>query len=153
MEKNEKKKNEEREPEIYRPLGALDSIDSLFDYAMKAPYKLFSSLMSYKMPDSDIIDNGDSYTVKIDLPGVSKNDVKLKILGNSLEVKAEKKEENEERRKGYYSKERASMGYYRSIPFPEEVNPKSAKAKMENGTLSIEVEKSENAKGNEVRID
>jgi HSP20 family protein len=154
MEKNEKRKDKENEPEIYRPLSGLDSIDSLFDYAMKMPYKVLNNyLSSYKMPDADIIDNGDSYEIKVDVPGVDKKDVKLKVLKNSIELKAEKSQEKEERKKGYYAKERAYSGYYRNIALPDEVKPKSAKAKMENGTLSITVEKSDETKGSEISVD
>ena len=155
MKKDEKAKNEkERKLDVYRPLEALDRMDDFFDYAMKMPYKLLNNYFSsYKTPDADIIDNGDSYTIKIDLPGIDKKDIKLKVLGDNIEVRAEKNEEKEERRGGYYSKERAQMGYYRSIPLPEKIKPKSAKAKMENGTLKIDVEKSEETKGNEVSIE
>lgn len=155
MKKDEKAKNgKEKKLDVYRPFEALDRMDDFFDYATKIPYKLLNNYFSsYKTPDADVIDNGDFYTVKIDLPGIDKKNIKLKILGDSIEVRAEKNEEKEERRGGYYSKERASMGYYRSIPLPEKIKPKSAKAKMENGTLKIDVEKSEETKGNEVSIE
>ena len=155
MEKDEKTRNEKaRKLDVYRPFEALDRVDDFFDYTMKMPYKLLNNYFSsYKTPDADIIDNGDSYTIKIDLPGIDKKDIKLKVLGDSIEVKAEKNEEKGERKAGYYSKERALMGYYRNILLPEKIKPKSAKAKMENGTLKIDVEKSEETKGNEVSVE
>jgi Molecular chaperone (small heat shock protein) len=101
----------EKKLDVYRPFEALDRMDDFFDYATKIPYKLLNNYFSsYKTPDADIIDNGDSYTIKIDLPGIDKKNIKLKVLGDSIEVRAEKNEEKEEHKAGYYSKERALDG-------------------------------------------
>ena len=141
--------------DLFRPSSALENMDSLFDYLTKMPYRLLTEYIAspYKMPDADIIDNGDSYTIKIDVPGVDKKDIKLKVLDNNIVIKAEKSSEREEKNGGYYSKERASVGYYRNVALPEQIKPSSAKAKMDNGTLMIQVDKAESAVGKEIKVD
>ncbi len=148
-------KRDENSIELYDPFEALNSIGNLFESVARIPQRIIGNYIAspYKMPDADIIDNGDSYTVKIDMPGVDKKDIKLRIVDNTITVHAEKSEEKENKGKNYYSKERMAMGYYRSIELPEPVKPNTAKAKMNNGTLSIDIEKAEEAKGTEIKID
>ena len=105
------------------------------------------------LPNVDMVDNGDSFTVLVDMPGVDKKDIKLKVSEDMLELSAERNEEKEKRGGNYYAKERSSSGYYRTIRFPEQVKADSAKAKMNNGTLSVEVKKVKESRGKEVKID
>ena len=105
------------------------------------------------LPNVDMVDNGDSFTVLVDMPGVDKKDIKLKVSEDALELSTERNEERERKEGSYYAKERSSSGYYRMIRFPEQVKSDSAKAKMNNGTLSIEVKKVKESRGKEVKID
>ena len=105
------------------------------------------------LPNVDMVDNGDSFTVLVDMPGVDKKDIKLKVSEDMLELSAERNEEKEKRGGNYYANERSSSGYYRTIRFPEQVKADSAKAKMNNGTLSVEVKKVKESRGREIKID
>ena len=65
------------------------------------------------------MDNGDSFTVLVDMPGVDKKDIKLKVSEDALELSTERNEERKRKEGSYYAKERSSSGYYRMIRFPE----------------------------------
>ena len=89
----------------------------------------------------DILDEGDHYVINAELPGVSKEDIKLNVYDNTVEISAEHKEETEEKKKNYVRKERRAFSYHRSLPLPDKVDSSKAKAKMNNGILSVEIPK------------
>jgi len=107
--------------------------------------KAFLSFPSISMPkmnhtSCDIIDEGSQFRVKMDTPGIQKNEIKLNVTENSIEVTGEHKEE--EKKKNYLRKERHSMSYYQTIPLSEKIIPGKVKAKLTDGVLDIILPKS-----------
>ena len=92
-----------------------------------------------KMPETscDVIDEGNQLRVKMDVPGVKKNEISLNVTDNSIEMKAGHKESSEEKKKNYLRKERSEVSYYRTLPLPENVVSGKAKAKMTDGVLEV----------------
>ena len=109
--------------------------------------KTFSSFPSIHMPkmsqtSCDVIDEGNQFRVKMDVPGIKKNEVSLNVTDNSLEVSAEHKEESEEKKKNYLRKERSQVSFYRSLPLAEKINADKVIAKLTDGVLDITLPKS-----------
>ena len=106
---------------------------------MEKAFSSFPSINMSKTPQStcDIIDEGKQLRVKIDVPGVKKNEINLNVTDNSLEISAKHKEESEEKRKNYLRKERSHISYYRTLPLPEKVKAEGVKAKLADGVLDI----------------
>ena len=90
----------------------------------------------------DVIDEGNQFRVKMNVPGIKKNEVKLNVTDNSLEVSAEHKEESEEKKKNYLRKERSQVSYYRSLPLSEKIISGKVMAKLADGVLDITMPKS-----------
>jgi len=88
-------------------------------------------------PRTDIIDNGDSFIVNVDLPGVEEKDVDLDVSAQSIKITARKSSESEANENGYCRKESTFSGYQRLAWLPQRIDPKSAKADMENGVLKV----------------
>jgi HSP20 family protein len=89
----------------------------------------------------DMIDEGDKYVVKAEMPGVKKDEIKLSVFDNSLEISAQHKEEEEEKKKNYLRKERSEISYYRVLPLPEKVFSDKTQAKLTDGILNITLPK------------
>jgi HSP20 family protein len=124
--------------------------EPLFEY----PKRLREMLNEgYEMPKVDIADKGSLFHVKVDLPDVDKNDIKLRVAGNSITIRANKTEEKEDSGADYYARERSSIGFYRVIELPEAVKSSTAKAKFANGTLSIDVQKEKAEEGSAVKVE
>ncbi len=105
-------------------------------------------------PLSDVIDKGDRFVVRVDLPGVEKQDIVLNVRENIVEVRAEKKHEVKVQKKGYYRHERSYGGFYRVIPLPSNVDPDSVKTSYKNGVLEIKLQKSKTKKvAKKVRVE
>jgi HSP20 family protein len=139
------------------PFGFDLDTDPLRNTAMafRYPSRLFEYMNEgFSMPKVDIADNGDSFTVRADMPDLDKRNIKLTITESSISIRASKAQEKEAGGKNFYSRERSSVGYYRTVSLPEEIRKDSAKARYENGTLRIDVKKLRpSKKGREVRVD
>ena len=122
-------------------------IDKSIENLRRDMEKTFSSFPSIHMPkmsqtSCDVIDEGNQFRVKMDVPGIKKNEVSLNVTDNSLEVSAEHKEESEEKKKNYLRKERSQVSFYRSLPLSEKINADKVIAKLTDGVLDITLPKS-----------
>ena len=115
---------------------------------MEKAFSTFPSISMPKMPESscDVIDEGNHFRVKMNVPGVQKKDIKLNVTDNSLEISAEHKEESEEKKKNYLRKERSHVSYYRTLPMSEDVVSGKVKAKLSDGVLDITLPKAKPTK-------
>jgi len=96
-----------------------------------------------RYPKLDLVDNGDSYTVTAELPGLSKDKVKLNVTKDGLDIRGEVEEEKEEKDKNYLYRERSYSAFRRYVVFPEEVIPDKVEAEIEKGILTLKVPKKE----------
>ena len=96
-----------------------------------------------RMPIFDMVDKEDRYELKVEVPGIEKEKVKVKATSDSVEISGEqsKAEESEDKRKRFVYNERSYNSFYRKIPIPEEIVSSKVKAKMSNGVLRIELPK------------
>lgn len=106
-----------------------------------------------RFPRADLIEEDNTIKVKVDLPGVSKDRIKVNIGKDSISVRADTEKEEERKGKNYYYRERSASGYYRRLPLPSEVDAKSARAKFSNGTLEITVNKAGATEQKEVDVE
>ena len=96
-----------------------------------------------KMPETscDILDDGNQLRVKVDVPGVKKNEIDLNVTDNAIEISAKHKEEEEEKRKNFLRRERSQISHFRTIPLPEKIVSGQTKAKLSDGVLTITLPK------------
>jgi HSP20 family protein len=95
-----------------------------------------------RTPALDVAESERAYTVKLDMPGVAKEDVKVSIEGKQVTVQAEG-QRNDERKEGdrIVYRERAVTRYVRSFSLPLEVDQAEAGAKLEHGVLTLTLPK------------
>jgi HSP20 family protein len=96
----------------------------------------------YRFPArTDIIDRGSHYEVVTELPGVSKEQIDVRVVGNVLSVETHEQVETEEKTANYLRRERSSTGYWRQVELPEPLGPEEVKARYDNGVLTLTVPK------------
>jgi len=78
-----------------------------------------------------------------EMPGLEKQDIKINVTEDMLEISAETKQEEKKEEKGYIYRERRSGSYYRAISLPSPVDPDNSKATYENRVLEIKMPKTE----------
>lgn len=96
-----------------------------------------------RAPLVDLIDKGDKYVVRAELPGYSKDMIDVELNKDMVSLKAEKKTEEEEKTTDYLHRERTYTACQRTINFPEEVDPSKADATMKDGILELRMPKKE----------
>lgn len=105
-----------------------------------------------QVPYVDIIDRDTDIIVTADLPGVNKDDIKIAVRDNTLEISAEKKDAQEHQEEGYLRRERGYTRFYRAIRMPAPVDESKARASFNNGVLEITLPKTTTKKSNNIPI-
>lgn len=95
----------------------------------------------FRAPLADIEDRGDAILVRAELPGMRKEDVRVRLDRDSISISAERNEAAEEKKRNYYYCERAYSGYRRSFALPVEIDPDSADAEYRDGILRVTLRK------------
>lgn len=88
-------------------------------------------------PLVDVYDEKDHVLVVAEIPGVNKEDIKLRATEDTLTI----------------SVEAGKRKYYKEVELPSKVNPDSAKATYKNGILEVRLEKKEKSKGKEIKVE
>jgi HSP20 family protein len=104
------------------------------------------------IPAMDLVEGETHYRLRVDLPGVSEDEVNVELEDNVLTVSGERKSEHEERHEGYYRIERATGSFSRSLTLPEGVDAEAVNASFDKGVLQIEIPKPEQRKPRKVAI-
>jgi len=101
----------------------------------------------------DVKEDDKSFTVKADIPGVKKEDIKVDVDGDLVTVSAEAKKEKEEKKdeKVIYS-ERSYGAVSRSFTLPVDVDAKGAKAEYKDGVLNLVLPKKGNGSAKRIEI-
>ena len=103
-------------------------------------------------PAVDIAEQDNQYTVKVELPGVSKDDVRITMQDNILTIRGEKKAEKETNETGYYRTERSYGSFQRSFTLPTHVKSDKIEALHKDGVLTITLPKAEEAKPKQIEV-
>jgi HSP20 family protein len=98
---------------------------------------LWSSAASTFSPEIDIFERDGKLVLRADLPGMTKEDVRVDILEDSVVIEGERKYEHEENEKGMYRSERTYGRFHRQVPLPEGVKTENATASFKNGVLEV----------------
>jgi HSP20 family protein len=88
-------------------------------------------------PRVDITQRNNELVVRADLPGMSKDDVKVDVTDEAITIQGERRREHEEEHGGVYRSERSYGSFYRAIPLPEGAITDQAKASFKDGVLEI----------------
>jgi HSP20 family protein len=89
------------------------------------------------LPPADIVEREKEYLIKIDLPEVPKEDVKVLFDDGVLTIKGERKVEKEVKGEKVHRTERYYGAFERSFVLPDDVDPKLIKAESKDGVLMV----------------
>jgi HSP20 family protein len=89
------------------------------------------------LPAVNIKDNGTGFTLELAAPGYRKEDLKVNVKDGVLTISSSKKEEHEEKGKGYTRREFSSASFSRSFSLPASVDEKSVDAAYKDGVLTV----------------
>ena len=101
------------------------------------------------MPPVHIEEDDREYLLKAELPGMKKEDVKLKVERGTLSISGERKEEKD---KKHHRVERSYGAFMRSFALPEVVRSEKVSAEFKDGILTVHVPKDEKAKPKAIEV-
>ncbi|MEX0906175.1 MAG: Hsp20/alpha crystallin family protein [Balneolaceae bacterium] len=103
-------------------------------------------------PDSDITEDENEYMIRMDIPGMSKDDLKVNYMDGRVTVSGERTKEEKEEKKDYIRRERYHGSFYRSFTIPEAVEEDKIEASFKDGVLKLIVPKTEVVKPKAIKI-
>lgn len=99
----------------------------------------------------DIKEDDEKFTITAILPGLMPDEIDIQIQDKNVNLKGEFIKSFEEE-STYIIRERPSGKFNRTVTLPNMLNASKAEAKMENGILSLNIPKSDEAKPKSIKI-
>lgn len=101
----------------------------------------------------DVTETEKGYTIRAEMPGVKKDDIKVTVEGNQVTVGAEVKRESEHKDgERALRTERSYGSAYRSFVLPAEIDESASEARYDNGVLELKLSKKAAAAGRKITI-
>jgi HSP20 family protein len=102
-------------------------------------------------PPINVYEQGDAVVVTAEVPGVRSEELELTVLGDSVALKGERREELSNNSR-LYRRERAAGAFSRTVTLPVSIDPDSVRAEYRDGILRIHMAKAEQAKARKIEI-
>ena len=132
---------------LWDPFEDIKRIRQEIDRAFERVFRTTSFRdLSFREPLTDISEKGDEIIFRMEMPGVHKEDIDLRVTSNSIEVKAQRRDYKVKEKEGFYRRERSYKGYHAIRALPVKVIPEKVKATYENGVLTVRMKKAEKTK-------
>jgi HSP20 family protein len=104
------------------------------------------------VPPVDIQETADGYRLQAELPGLTRDDINITLENNVLRLSGERKFERDAKKENFQRIERTYGAFTRAFALPQQVNSEGVQAAFENGVLTINVPKAEQAKPRKIEI-
>jgi HSP20 family protein len=131
-------------------LFGLDMLDRFFS-PDEFGYPISNSNSNW-LPSTDITEDKNGYKVTLELPGLDRENIEVKLEDRILTVKGERKEEKESKESRFHKIERHYGSFVRTFRLPESVKSDKIEAKFKNGLLSIDIPKADEVKPKEIEV-
>jgi HSP20 family protein len=125
------------------PFREMEDVFGRYAKALRWPHKGSQDLMESGdwAPSVDILETEKEFVIKAEIPGVSKDDVKISVDNGKLTIRGEKKQEKEEKNKKFHRVEQFYGSFARSFTLPENVDETKIEAAFKNGMLKLQIPK------------
>jgi len=131
--------------------SGFDNLDKVFDNFKKDFERIFTPTFSTTKPFGhmfessstvcDLVDEGDKFVVTADMPRIKKEEINLDVGDDYIDISAEHKESDEEKKKKYIRKEHSEVSIHRRMSLPGRVKSSDVMAKLDHGILTINLPK------------
>lgn len=103
-------------------------------------------------PPVDVYEDQEGITLTAELPGLSVEELDVRVENDTLTLKGERKLEREDKREHYRRVERAYGSFSRSFSLPPTVDPERIQAEAKNGVLSVFLPRREESKPRQIKV-
>ncbi len=102
-------------------------------------------------PPVNVWEDGESYFLEAEIPGVDMKDIELQVVGNELSIKG-KRDFGDTADMTFHRRERATGAFGRSVTLPTDVNPDKVEAVLTDGVLTVTLPKAESSKAKKITV-
>lgn len=130
-----------------KSLDLWSEMDRMFDNFRTSFYDLFwpwrqrsspiTAMTQIRTPSMDIANLGDRYEMHLEIPGLPKDDIKIEVTPNTVEISAQHDESKEEKDKNWLKREMSSINFYRALELLEELKTDNVDAELKEGILTL----------------
>jgi HSP20 family protein len=138
-------------PSYGRLTDLRDEIDRLFDMPLTEMSR-GSRLFSGWTPALDLYEDKDNLVVKVELPGMKREDIDVSLHEGSLSISGERKSEEKHEGTDVYRSERFVGRFQRTVTLPTPVAADKVKAQYKDGILTVTLPKTEEAKPKRIDV-
>jgi len=131
-------------PEKRNNLSLLPGFNDVFDSIFNDTF--FNDRMTSRVPAANVSESEDHYHVELAAPGLKKEDFKLNVERNVLNISVEQRSEQNETQKNYSKREYSYSSWVRAFTLPDTANAEQIEATYTDGVLKINIAKREEAK-------
>ncbi|HEY7471504.1 MAG TPA: Hsp20/alpha crystallin family protein [Gemmatimonadota bacterium] len=138
----------------YRPSGVFSlhrDLDRFLDDAMGA-WGRGENLRQW-LPATDVSETPEALTLRLEVPGLSRDQLKIAVEHGTLTVRGEKVQETSSENETFHRTERSFGAFERSFTLPTHIDAENVKASLQDGVLVITLPRREEAKAREIAIE
>jgi HSP20 family protein len=128
-----------------------DEMQRLFD-GLFTRGTLQGDLSAIFTPAVDIEETPEEFVVRVDLPGVAQQDVKVSLMGDTLTIRGERRQESPAKVGNQHRLERVHGTFERSFTLGTPVRSENVKAQYRDGVLEVRVPKAEEARMRQIEV-
>lgn len=132
-------------------VGIQDEMNRVFDSFFGAPATRTGWEPAFR-PALDVEENAEEFVVRVDIPGMSQKDVKVSLMGETLTIRGERRNEQATKDGNVRRVERSYGAFERSITLDAPVRSDKVKATYRDGVLEVHVPKAEEARVREIEV-
>ncbi len=126
-----------------------DDLNRFLDF----PFRLGGWAGTAWTPSVDVYESGEEVVVEAEIPGFAPEDIDVRVTGEAVTIKGEKRKEEGAEGRGFYRRERRAESFYRVVALPAPVAAEQARAGFRNGVLEVRMPKAEPERGRRVPIE
>jgi len=137
----------------WEPIRELSSLQSEMNRLFNAAFDTPAGAPARRWaPAMDLVETGDHFVLRADLPGMSESDIKIELEDNVLTLSGERRSEHEANGEGFHRVERSFGSFSRSLTLPKGVDPEGVTAGFDRGVLEVRIPKPEQRKPRRIEI-
>lgn len=91
------------------------------------------------LPAVDVEQAKDTMVLKMDIPGIPRDQISIDVHGNSLTISGTREEERQEQHEGYVVRERTCGSFARSFTLPPHAKADEITADIQEGVLKVTI--------------
>ncbi len=120
----------------------LNDIDQFINSFFNETFNYNSIADAKWLPAFDVIEKEKMYEIRVEAPGMGKNEFEVTVQDGVITIAGEKKTASNNKKDGYTYRESSEGRFSRSFRLPEAVNEKKVTASYNNGVLNISIPRS-----------